>query len=61
MFLHSKLKRKTVLFLTKNLGVAISDEVDEMLNAIIDKYKFKNRADAIEFLIKEGFKQVEAA
>jgi metal-responsive CopG/Arc/MetJ family transcriptional regulator len=46
--------------LTKNLGVAISDEVDEMLNAVIDKYKFKNRADAIEFLIKQGFKQVEA-
>ena len=45
--------------MTKNLGVAISDEVDDMLNVIIEKYKFKNRADAIEFLIKEGFKRVE--
>jgi len=42
----------------KNLGVAISDDVDALLNKIIEKYKFKNRADAIEFLIRAGAEHI---
>jgi len=44
--------------MTKNLGVAISDDADQKLSEIITVKRFKNRADAIEWLIQEGFKQL---
>jgi metal-responsive CopG/Arc/MetJ family transcriptional regulator len=44
--------------MTKNLGVAITDDADGKLDKIMEVKHFKNRADAIEFLIQEGFKQL---
>ena len=44
--------------MTKNLGVAITDDADGKLNAIMEKKHFKNRADAVEFLIQTIYKQL---
>jgi metal-responsive CopG/Arc/MetJ family transcriptional regulator len=41
---------------TKNVGVAITDETDGKLDKIMEAKKFKNRADAVEWLIQETFK-----
>lgn len=40
----------------KNLGVAITDDADEKLDKIMDVKQFKNRTDAVEWLIQEAFK-----
>jgi len=42
----------------KNLNIAIPDPVDLKLDGIMQKKRFKNRADAIAWLIEEGFKQL---
>ena len=42
----------------KNLGVAITDDADGKLEQIKEKQRFKNRADTVEFLIQEIFKQL---
>jgi len=44
--------------MTKNLGVAITDDADGKLDKIMELKKFKNRADAAEWLIQETFKQL---
>jgi len=44
--------------MTKNLGVAITDDADTKLDVIMEKKHFKNRADAVEWLIQEVFKQL---
>ena len=44
--------------MTKNLGVAITDDADEKLDHIMELKKFKNRADAIEWLIQDIFRQL---
>ena len=40
------------------MGVAITDDADTKLDAIMEKRHFKNRADAVEWLIQETFKQL---
>lgn len=42
--------------MTKNLGVAVTDDADGRLQKIMEARKFKNRADAVEWLIQEAFK-----
>ena len=42
--------------MTKNLGVAITDGADGKLDRIMEAKKFKNRSDAVEWLIQETFK-----
>lgn len=44
--------------MTKNLGVAITDDADGKLDRIMEEKKFKNRADAVEWLIQEIFSQL---
>lgn len=44
--------------MTKNLGVAITDDADSKLDSIMEKKHFKNRADAIEWLIQDIFRQL---
>ena len=44
--------------MTKNLGVAITDDADEKLDRIMELKKFKNRADAVEWLIQDIFRQL---
>jgi metal-responsive CopG/Arc/MetJ family transcriptional regulator len=41
----------------KNLSIAISDDADQKLDQIMQAKHFKNRADAIEYLIQTVFKQ----
>jgi hypothetical protein len=47
--------------MTKNLGVAITDDADQKLSEIMEIKGFKNRADAVEYLIQQGFKQAVQA
>ena len=42
----------------KNLNVAIPDAVDLKLDDIMEKKHFKNRADAVAWLIEEVFSQL---
>lgn len=42
----------------KNINIAITDPVDAKLDEIMHKKDFKNRADAIAWLIEEGFSQL---
>ena len=42
----------------KNLGVAITDEIDLKLDEIMRIKNFKNRADAVEWLIQTGFEKL---
>jgi len=42
----------------KNMGVAITDDADGKLDRIMELKKFKNRADAIEWLIQDIFCQL---
>lgn len=39
----------------KNINIAITDSVDAKLDEIMQKKEFKNRADAIAWLIEQGF------
>jgi metal-responsive CopG/Arc/MetJ family transcriptional regulator len=39
----------------KNINIAITDSVDQKLDEIMQKKEFKNRADAIAWLIERGF------
>ncbi len=40
----------------KNLNVAITDQTDERLDKIIRVKGFRNRADAVDWIIQEIFK-----
>ena len=42
----------------KNMGVAITDDADVKLERIMELKKFKNRVDAVEWLIQEIFRQL---
>ena len=43
----------------RNLNVAVTDITDEKLDEIMKVKAFKNRADAIEFLINEIHRQLK--
>lgn len=43
----------------KNLNVTITDDADEKLSEILANKRFKNRADAVDWLIKEIHKQMQ--
>ena len=42
----------------KNLNVTITDEADEKLDKIMASKRFKNRADAVDWLIREMAKRL---
>ena len=42
----------------KNLNVAIPDPVDVKLDEIMEKKHFKNRADAVAWLIEQVYDQL---
>jgi hypothetical protein len=42
----------------KNLNVGITDETDERLDKIIRAKGFRNRLDAVEWLIELGVKEI---
>lgn len=41
----------------KNLNVGITDEADQKLDAIMEKKRFRNRGDAVEYLINFAFEK----
>jgi len=43
----------------KNLNVAIPDAVDQQLDWIMAQKQFRNRSDAIEWIIREVFKTLQ--
>ena len=43
----------------KNLNVTITDDADGKLDQIMVDKRFKNRADAVDWIIKEVFKQMQ--
>lgn len=42
----------------KNLNVTITDEADSKLDEIMASKRFKNRADAVDWIIREVAKQL---
>jgi hypothetical protein len=42
----------------KNLNVVITEESDKKLDKIMAEKRFKNRADALDWIIPEAFKIV---
>jgi len=42
----------------KNLNVAIPDTTDKKLDAIMERKKFKNRADCVDWIINEVHTQL---
>ena len=42
----------------KNLNVTITDDADRELDKIMEIKHFKNRADAVDWLIREVFKHL---
>jgi hypothetical protein len=42
----------------KNLNIVITDEGNEKLQKIMDEKRFKNRADAVDWIIAEAFRIV---
>jgi hypothetical protein len=43
---------------TKNLNIVITDEADGKLQKVMDEKRFKNRADAVDWIIAEAFRIV---
>jgi hypothetical protein len=43
----------------KNLNVTVTDDADEKLNEIMRSKRFKNRADGVDWIIKEVYKQLQ--
>ncbi len=42
----------------KNLNIVITDDTDGKLQKIMDEKRFKNRADALDWIIAEAFRIV---